>query len=81
MPFRNRYRRCLDCGQWLWAGVAVGSQGLCPAAEPCPCPHTGRGSSVSPGVEPSLPFLILLIANAYIMFVKAIEVKFSAIKL
>ena len=59
----------------------MGSQGLRPATEPHPCPHTGWGSSVSPGVEPSLPFLILLIANAYIMIVKAIEVKFSAIKL
>ena len=48
----------------------MGSQYQCPATEPA-----------SPGGEPSLPFLILLIANAYIMVVKAIEVKFNIIKL
>lgn len=65
------------CGLRLLWGVSIS------VLPPSPLPvHTLDGdSSASPGGEPSLPFLILLIANAYIMVVKAIEVKFNIIKL
>ena len=76
MPFRNRYHRCLDCGQWLWTEVAVGSQCLCLTTEPPPLSThwTGTAQRVQAG---SLHFLFLfyLIGNAYIMAVKALEVK------
>ena len=65
------------CGLRLLWGVSVSVLPL----SPLPVHTLDEDSSASPGGEPSLPFLILLIANAYIMIVKAIEVKFTVIKL